>query len=169
MQRNFILTRLFIVKHAVLKLLGRGGKRVLLELLLLVCVTLGVGMIAASQWSAVIITGRGNLRVDGVGVYHNADCSVAVSYLDWGTVEPDSKKDIALYVRNEGNQIVSLFLETDDWAPASASDYMSLSWNYDGKTLGPMESIGLTLTLSVSADAKNMDDFTFKVILGTNE
>jgi len=44
-----------------------------------------------------------------------------------------------------------------------------LSWDYNGETLSPMESIGLTLTLSVSADAKNIDSFSFNVILGTNE
>jgi hypothetical protein len=169
MERNLILTELDVVKEAVQSFLERVGRRILIELLLLICILLGVGMIAASQWSATIITGRGNLRVEGVGVYHDADCSFSVTFLDWGTVEPDSTKDISLYVRNEGNYVASLFLMTNDWDPVNASDYMSLSWDYDGRTLGPMESIGVTLALSVSADAKNIDSFSFKVILGTSE
>ena len=168
-QRNFIVRKLLVAQESVLRLLGRRGTRVLFELLLLIFVLLSVGIIAASQWSAVVITGHGNLRVDGVGVYHDTNCNVALKYLDWGTVEPRSTSDISLYVRNEGNHIATLFLATDDWIPENASDYMSLSWNYDGKTLSPMESIELTLTLSVSADARNMDSFSFKVILGTNE
>lgn len=169
MQKKLILTKLSVAKETVLKLLARSGRRILIELLLLICLMLGVGMIAASQWSAIIITGGGNLKVDGVGVYRDANCGVAVTYLDWGMVEPGSTKDISVYVRNEGNHIASLFLATNDWDPENASDYMSLTWNYDGKTLSPLESIELTLTLSVSADARNMESFSFKVILGTNE
>jgi hypothetical protein len=138
----------------------------LLALLVLVCVSSGLS-IAGSQWASTIISSRGNLRVDGVGVYQDANCSVAVKYLDWGTLEPSSAKNIILYVRNEGNHVATLFLATNNWSPVNASSYMALSWNYSGVVLSPMEDAGVVITLSVSSVVKNIVDFSFDVIIGT--
>ena len=161
-----MLTRLFTSKKTVSKLLSRINKSLLLALLVLVCVSSGLS-IAGSQWASTIISSRGNLRVDGVGVYEDANCSVAVKYLDWGTLEPDSVKNIILYVRNEGNHVATLFLATNNWSPVNASSYMALSWNYSGVVLSSMENIGVMLTLSISSAVKNIVDFSFDVIIGT--
>jgi len=162
-----MLTRLFTSKKTVSKLLSRISKRLLLALLVLVCVSSGLS-IAGSQWASTIISSRGNLRVDGVGVYEDANCSVAVKYLDWGTLEPSSVKNISLYIRNEGNHVATLFLATNNWSPVNASSYMALSWNYSGKVLSSMENIGVMLTLSISSAVKNIVDFSFDVIIGTS-
>jgi len=162
-----MLTKLFTSKKTVSKLLSRINKSLLLALLVLVCVSSGLS-IAGSQWASTIISSRGNLRVDGVGVYQDANCSVAVKYLDWGTLEPGSAKNITLYVRNEGNHVAALFLATNNWSPVNASSYMALSWNYSGVVLGPMENIGVMLTLSISSAVKNIVDFSFDVIIGTS-
>jgi len=159
----------FLMSHNMaLRLLGRVKRHVLLEFLIMICVLTGFGIIAASQWRATIIGSYGNVRVDGVGVYEDRNCSVATSYLDWGTLEPGSAQNITLYVRNEGNHVATLFLAVDNWNPANAPDYMSLSWNYDGRTLSPMQTVAVTLTLSVSQNVENIVDFSFDVIIGTN-
>jgi hypothetical protein len=169
MRRNFVPRKLLVLRKMVVRVLGRANRHILFEFLVLIVLLSSVGIIAASRWSATTIPSRGDLRIVGVGVYQDANCSVAMRYLDWGTVEPGSTKNILLYVRNEGNYVATLYLATNSWNPGNASDYMSLSWNYNGETLSPRESIRLILTLSVSADAKNMDSFSFNVILGTNE
>jgi len=161
-----MLTKLFTSKKTVSKLLSRINKSLLLALLVLICVSSGLS-IAGSQWASTIISSRGNLRVDGVGVYQDANCSVALKYLDWGTLEPSSAKNIILYVRNEGNHVATLFLATNNWSPVNASSYMALSWNYSGVVLSPMENIGVMLTLSISSAVKNIVDFSFDVIIGT--
>jgi len=165
-RRVSMLTKLSTPKKTMSKLLSRMNKRLLLALLVLVCVSSGLS-IAGSQWASTIISSRGNLRVDGVGVYQDANCSVAVKYLDWGTLELSSAKNITLYVRNEGNHAATLFLTTNNWSPVNASSYMALSWNYSGVVLSPMENIGVVLTLSVSSAVKNIVDFSFDVIIGT--
>jgi len=161
-------TTLSTPKKTMSKLLSRINKRLLLALLVLIYVSSGLSIIAGSQWSSTVIGSRGNLRVDGVGVYQDANCSVAVKYLDWGTLEPGSAKKITLYVRNEGNHVATLFLSTDNWSPVNASSYMALSWNYSGTMLSPMENIGVTLTLSVSSAVMNIVDFSFDIIIGAN-
>jgi hypothetical protein len=166
---SFVPRKLLATWKTVSRFLGRVNRRILFELLILVGLLSSVGMIAASRWPATTIPSHGDLRIVGVGVYQDASCSVAMRYLDWGTVELGSTKNISLFIRNEGNNIATLYLATDSWNPRNASDYMDLSWNYNGETLSPMESIGIILTLSVSADAKNIDSFSFNVILGANE
>lgn len=150
------------------KLQSRINRRVVLAFLVMVCILSGLSIIVGSQWSSIVISSHGNLKVDGVGAYQDANCGIAMKYLDWGTVEPGSVKNITLHVRNEGNHVATLFLATNGWMPVNASTYMSLSWNYNGESLRPMESIGVTLTLSVAPDAKNIVDFSFNVIIGTN-
>lgn len=59
-------------------------------------------------------------------------------------------------------------MEADNWNPTNASSYMSLSWNYDGKMLSPMETVEVTLTLSVSPNVENIVDFSFDVIITVN-
>lgn len=166
---SFVPRKLSAIREKASGLLGRTRKHILFELLILIGLLSSSGVIAATYWSTTTIASRGNLRINGVGVYQDANCSVAMRYLDWGTVEPGSTKNISLYVRNEGNYAATLYLATNSWNPGNASDYMILSWNYNGEGLSPRESIGLMLTLSVSADANNIDSFSFNVILGTNE
>lgn len=165
---DLVPTKLSTPKKTMSKLLSRMNKRLLLALLVLICVSSGLGIIAGSQWASTIIGSHGNLKVDGVGVYQDANCSVALKYLDWGTVEPGSARNITLYVRNEGNHVATLFLATDNWSPVNASSYMGLSWDYGGKMLSPMENIGVILTLSVSSAVANIVDFSFDVVMGTN-
>jgi hypothetical protein len=165
---SFATAKLHVIQNAVSQSLGRANRRILLEFLILIMILSSVG-IAMSRWSTTIIASHGNLRIDGVGVYDDRDCVTATSYLDWGTLEPGSAKNITIYIRNEGNHQATVFLASGNWHPVNAAGYMHLNWNYNGKTLEPMEVIKLTLTLSVSSAAENILDFSFDVTIGTNE
>jgi len=147
---------------------SRFNMRALFSLLVLICVLSGSVIFVRSQWGAIVIGSRGNIRVDEVGVYRDANCSTAVEYLDWGTIEPGSAQNITLFIRNEGNQVATLFLKTENWTPITASNYLSLSWNYDGRMLSPMGVIEVILSLSVSPNIENIVGFSFDVIIGVN-
>jgi len=169
MRRNFVPRKILVVRKTVVRLLGRTNRRILFEFLIMIGMLSSVGIIAASRWSATTIASRGNLRVDGVGVYNDLNYSVATTYLDWGTLEPGATRSIALFVRNEGNYASTLFLTTDNWNPLNASSYIGLSWNYDGRTLNPLDVLDVTLTLSISSGAENISSFSFDVIIGINK
>jgi len=139
-----------------------------LALIVLTCILSGFGIIAGSRMNVAILGSGGNIKVDGVGVYNDRNCSVSLTYLNWGTLEPESVSNITVYIRNEGNQAATLFMVADNWNPTNASNYMSLSWNYDGKMLSPMETVEVTLTLSVSPNVENIVDFSFDVIITVN-
>jgi hypothetical protein len=115
--------------------------------------------------SSIRIRGQGTVKAVGVGVFWDSNCTNSVSFIDWGMVEPGSMNNVTVYVRNEGNVAASLSLATENWNPSSASDYLTLSWNYDGQQLNPQEAIPVTLTLSVSSSVEGIESFSFDIII----
>lgn len=90
----------------------------------LVCIVATVlGALVAKR----IISSVGNIKAVGVGVYSDSGCTIPVSYIDWGFLEPGSSKQFTVYVKNEGNVPIRLSMEVDNWNPSSASNYLTLS------------------------------------------
>ena len=115
--------------------------------------------------SSVRIVGRGTVKAVGVGVFWDSNCTNPVSFIDWGMVEPDSMNDVTVYVWNEGNVAASISLATENWNPSNASDYLTLSWNYDGRQLNLLEVVQVTLTLTVSSSVQGITSFSFNIIV----
>ena len=118
--------------------------------------------------SSVRIVGRGTVKTVGVGVFWDSNCTSAVSFIDWGMVEPGSMNNVTVYVRNEGNVAASISLATENWNPPNASDYLAFNWNYDGRQLNPREIIQVTLTLAVSSSVQGIESFSFDIIISVS-
>ena len=58
-----------------------------------------------------------------------------------------------------------MFLQTKDWSPHEAAEYISLSWDYDGRNVEHGEVIPVTLTLKVARDVLGIIDFNFNIII----
>jgi len=118
--------------------------------------------------SSVRIVGRGTVKTVGVGVFWDSNCTSAVSFIDWGMVEPGSMNNVTVYVRNEGNVAARISLATENWNPSNASDYLALSWNYDSRQLNPLEVVHVTLTLTVSSSVQGITSFSFDIIISAS-
>jgi len=108
----------------------------------------------------------------GVGVYWNSDCSDSdkVSSIDWGTLNPGSVKNVAVYIRNDENHTIYLTLSTKNWNPPNASKYLSLGWNYTpGRRINPGEVLPITLSLSVSRQIEGISSFGFSIFVVGSE
>jgi len=70
-----------------------------------------------------------------------------------------------VYVKNNGDDGVSLSLLTENWNPSGASNYLQLSWDYNGSTIVSGEVRQITLTLSVSPSASGIDGFSFDIVI----
>jgi flagellar hook assembly protein FlgD len=101
----------------------------------------------------------------GVGVYWGQNCSNAVTSIDWGVLNPGAVKNTIVYVRNEGEQPVSLTMSPTNWIPSIASNYIRLTWDYSGRLLKTNEVLKTTLTLSVSSNASNASSFNFSLVI----
>jgi len=110
----------------------------------------------------------GTLKAVGVGVYANAGLTASVTTIDWGVVEAGGQKSFTVYIRNEGNAPVVLSQTTSNWNPPTASQYFSLSWDYNGQTVSVNGSVRVTFTLTVSAAAAGLTNFGFDItVLGS--
>ena len=138
----------------------------------LILYTLSLGLLGPVVSAALrnqTITNAGSVKAIGVGVYWDQSCLNTVTSIDWGVLEPDSNVNKTVYIRNEGNIAATLSMATSNWNPSSASDYMTLSWDYGGQTLDANEVIQVELTLSVSASITGITSFSFDITIAANE
>lgn len=113
-----------------------------------------------------LVSNFGAVRVVGVGVYWDINCTSPVNYLDWGELKAGSMKNITVFVRNEGSANATLFLNTSNWNPPDASKFITLGWDYDQQLLQPTEIADITLTLTISSATRGLESFKFDVVIG---
>lgn len=98
-------------------------------------------------------------------LYSDGGCTTKVTSINWGTTEPGGSYNSMIYVKNLGDVGVRLFLNTQNWDPSEAAQYMQLDWNYTDAVLGPEQSIPIRLTLTVSQNATGINDFSFEIVV----
>jgi hypothetical protein len=124
----------------------------------------GLGVLVATR----TISNTGNVSAVGVGVYWDSSCNNAVLSIDWGALEPGATVEKTIYIKNEGSIAVVLGMTTDNWNPASASSYMTLSWNRENYQLNSGSVIQAVLTLTVSSGVSQITNFSFDItVTGT--
>jgi hypothetical protein len=132
--------------------------------LVLTMTVLVSGLLIASQK----IPNTGNVKAIGVDVYSDSACTIPITLIEWGTVNPGTTKNFTIYVKNEGNVAIMLSIETDNWDPLSASSYLTLSWNRAGYVLSSGSSVRAVLSLSVSSSISGVENFSFDImVIGT--
>jgi len=101
----------------------------------------------------------------GLNVYEDSSCRANVSSLPWGNISPGGEISNLVYIKNEGDVPLTLTLDTIDWSPINAPNYISLNWNYNGKPLEPNRVILVRLTLTVSQEIDGIQNFNFEIII----
>lgn len=117
------------------------------------------------QMSSTISTVGTLILNPDMGVYQDASFSSKVTSLDWGSLEPGATKSYSVYIRNEGGSAVTLSMSTANWSPSSASNYLVLTWNSDGRTVNAGEAVRATFTLTVSDSVSGISSFGFDINL----
>lgn len=125
-------------------------------LVLLMCVLVVTVMINVSDVSTEFIASQGTIQT--VDIWVNA------SYINWGILEPNQTVSKPILLNNTSlGKPVTLVLTSSNYIPANASNYLTLSWNYDKSTLLVNESKILELSLWVHPDIKDIDSFSFDI------
>jgi hypothetical protein len=103
-----------------------------------------------------------------LGMYWDQACSNISSAITWGQVSPGTTKTLVLYARNEGNVPIALQKTTFNWNPSTASNYLTIEWDYSNQTLSPGIIQKLSLILTVSPSIIGIANFRFNTtITGT--
>jgi len=130
----------------------------------LVAYTFALSALASVQKSRTV-SNAGTVKAIGVGVYWDSACTNSLSSIGWGTLEPGSSKNVTCYIRNEGNSASTLSMNISNWNPSNASDYITLSWNYNGQPINPSGVIQVTFTLSVLPSIEGITSFSFDITI----
>ena len=101
----------------------------------------------------------------GIGVYWDFNCSDPISSVDWGSMKPGSSKNMIIFVRNEGNESVTLSIATSNWNPPEAANFVHLTWNYTGEIVEESGVLSVTLSLHVDVGIKGISAIAFDAIL----
>jgi hypothetical protein len=129
-----------------------------------------LGAIIVNFGSTIAVVHAGSVEGLGVGIYWDRACTNRTVSLDWGQVATGSSNSLTVYVKNEGNSAVSLWLSTSNWTPVRSSSCVYLNWNYSGQILGIGQITPLKLILTVNSNLTGVTDFTFyTTITTTNE
>ena len=138
-----------------------------LALAVMAIVASGMGALVATQ----TISNTGSITVTPsvqLGVYSDSGCTVAISSVSWGTLNPGTTSTAPIYVKNQGNVAVTLSMSVNSWNPSSASSYLTLTWNRDGYSLAAGASVSAVLSLTVSSSITGITTFSFSItITGT--
>jgi hypothetical protein len=139
--------------HSFIAFLGSSKKTVLLILIVAaasIVITTTISMLL-SKIDNLYVPSLGTIKTIGVEAYWDSSCENKTETIDWGTIWPGSTKNVSFYLLSISNFEAILNLYTTNWNPANISDFMDLSWNYNGTLLNPGEIIPVTLTLSASS------------------
>lgn len=109
------------------------------------------------------ISSVGTFKAIGIGVYWDKDSTRQVTALEWGYLAPGSKKSFTIYISNEGALPLTLSISLSNWSPPQASNYMTLTWNYNSQILNAATTIPVTITLTVSSGITGVNNFNFDI------
>jgi hypothetical protein len=133
----------------------------LLALILCALATGIFGTVLSVRTNSRIISNAGSVKGIGVGIYWDSACTNRTSSINWASLDPGSNKTVTLYIRNEGNAVATLSKAEQNWNPSTASNYMTLNWNYAGQTLSVNQVLQVKLTLIVSSTVSGITNFSF--------
>lgn len=136
--------------------------------LLIVLVIVNVPLIArtANIQHNVIFESIGLMKSINIGVYWDSNCTKPVDTgIDWGIIEPGTNKTVTLFVKNEGNWETTLSLQATKWSSPEAEQFLSLSANYQGQPVQTGEVIPVELSLSVESETRDIELFSFEVVI----
>ena len=100
-----------------------------------------------------------------IDVFSDSACTQPMSNVVWGNIEVDSTIFQSIYIRNSGDDGVTLSLSAENWNPVDATNYLQLSWNYDGSTIASGEVREVILSLSAASSVNGIDSFSFDIVI----
>jgi hypothetical protein len=131
----------------------------LIIILLALCVVVGLALRLS------VIHNQGIIKTININVYQDANCTLPLSVINWGTVEPSETRNVTAYLRNEGNTPILAFISTNNYDPLNASLFLQVYWNYDGSSIEPFQVFQAAIFLHVASNVTGINGFSFDIII----
>ena len=110
------------------------------------------------------IHANGTVVIVSVQVYWDLGCTVVMTQLDWGKVNPGYTYNQTGYVRNEGNVPINVTFCSTNWNPPEADEYIDFrcSTEYD---IALNEIRPLNFQLVIDSNIQNITNFSFDIVV----
>jgi hypothetical protein len=128
-----------------------------------------VSILLSESDSEVYLPSLGTIKTIDVEIYWDPNGEnkretlswdeIKIEKLEWDEIKTGTV-NTTVYVKSVSNFRVTLNMFLTDWNPEEISDYITISWDYNGKHLDPGEIIPVTMTLAASSS----DDFINYVV-----
>lgn len=104
-----------------------------------------------------------------LGVDSDSACTIPVTSINWGTLNPGGNTAQTVYIKNTGSGLsLALNMTTSNWS-TGANGQITLTWNQENTRLNPGQSVAAILTLNVSPTIADVTNFSVQItITGTN-
>lgn len=134
-----------------------------------IMVILGAILVTAAIASIPNWLQQGNIQGIGVEIYSDINQTQRLTNIDWGSIYPGGNKTVLAYIKNVNNTVAVLTLNTTDWQPITAQEYVTLTWNYTDVPL-ELNAVAPTIfMLTTNQNAGNLTTFTFNMIVTAQE
>lgn len=126
--------------------------------LLAACVLVGAAVI-----SSITFQNIGNINSDpSIAVYSDSSLTTPITLLEWGAMAPEDITTRSIWIKNIGNADGIVTVVTDNFAPLSLSQYLTLT-TANGTSLSVDESKQLILSLAISSSITDITSFSFDI------
>lgn len=158
----------------IINFITKKRKKMMLLLVIVASLVLNLFLlstISGQSYTRTQMYSYGSIQIQtaGIAAYRDAGCTTTASEVPWGILAPGSSGEYRVYIKNEGTTSLNLFLDTANWSPTTAANYMTLNWNYNGQTIQPNQVIQITLRLTVSQSISGIGNFSFEIVLTGTE
>jgi hypothetical protein len=141
------------------------GRRLLAVAALTVAAAVLVSLSAALLLYQARIPASGIMKAVDLEVYEDAACTVRLESIDWGLLAPGESRSVTCYVKSGSNVEAELFLTAESWEPTAAADFITVTWNCEGKVLTAGAVAAAELTLHVDATISGVEGFSGVIVI----
>ena len=121
-----------------------------------------------STYHNYTIPSFGTIKTIGVEAYWDQELENETTTINWGVIWLGASTNATLYIRSVSSTEIILQLYPSNITPHGISEYIDLSWNYNGTSLSPNDVIEVTLVLSTSGDYSFVDYLVTNKVKGFN-
>lgn len=107
----------------------------------------------------------GTINAVNLGIYSDSACTIPVTALNVGALNPGSSATQTIYIKNTGNVPETLTMTINNWNPTNANTYLTLTWNRQNTILNAGATIQATLTLTATSNTGSLTNFSCDVTL----
>ena len=114
---------------------------------------------------AVRVPSRAQVKSVGVDVFNDAECTLQLTVIDWGFLEPGQTKNCSAYLKSTSNVAITVSMVTEDWNPLNATSFIGCIWDAEGRQISADEVIAVNFTLTVNESTTGLKSFGFTIVI----